>query len=179
MLNSRMRNAAAAARPVKASGVAAIRVWLSAPVDRKAASTICRSLERASWPVASRTIPASRKAKSSEPTGTANVSQRGCVRRRSICTRIVPSGHEQADLLDVRLPGGELAEDATLVHHDDPVGEREDLVEVLSDQEDADAGLRRLPQVPVDGLDRADVQSARRRGRHEQRRVAGKLAREH
>jgi hypothetical protein len=37
-----MRNAAAAASPVNASGVADVSVWLSAPCETNAASKICR-----------------------------------------------------------------------------------------------------------------------------------------
>ena len=84
----------------------------------------------------------------------------------------MPSGHEQADLLDVGVGRVELAEDRALVHHGDPVGEREDLVEVLADQQHGDAVGGGVAQVRVDGLDRADVEPARRRGGDDQARLA-------
>src|SRR5579885_2851942 len=77
MLKMRMRNAAAAARPVNASGVAAISVWSSDPVETKAATT---------------------NAKTSEPAGTATASQRGCLSLRSTVTRMraAPEGRGAA-----------------------------------------------------------------------------------
>ena len=54
----------------------------------------------------------------------------------------------------------------------------EDLVEVLADQQHGDAVRGRLAQVSVDGLDRADVEPARRRGDDEGLRLARELPRE-
>src|SRR4051812_36215274 len=125
MLNRRIRKAAAAARPVKASGVAAISVWPRAPGDRNAASKIWREACGASWPVASSTMPEAKKAKTIEPAGTAKSSQRGCSRRRSIRTRIPSPGHLEPDPLEARRLGRELAADPALVDHRDAVGERE------------------------------------------------------
>src|SRR5919201_191382 len=153
MLNSRMRKAAAAASPVKASGVAETSVWPSAPFATNAAS--------------------------SEPAGTATISQRGWRSLRSIRTRVLSPGHLQADLLDARVGARRLADDLPLVHDGDPVGEREDLVEVLADQQDGDALAGGVAEVLVHGLDRADVEAARRRRRHEELRQDRELAREH
>src|SRR5580765_4785517 len=123
MLNSFIRNAAAAARPVNARGVAASNVCVSAPREVNAASKICRNDGAASWPVAWRTIPERTSANATAPTGTATRSQRGWWSLRSIRTGLVPSGHQQPDLLDVRAGGRELADHAALVHHRDAVGE--------------------------------------------------------
>src|SRR2546426_3941549 len=177
MLNRRMRNAAAAARPVSASGVAEISVCPSAPLETNAASMILRYLENGSWPVASSTRPDAKNANTSEHAGTTTVSQRGCRSRRSI--RTLPSRHQQADLLHVRLARVELAEDLPFVHHGDAVGEREDLVQVLADQQHAHAVGGRVAQVRMHRFDRADVEPARRRGRDEQARLARELPREH
>src|SRR5207248_11710241 len=133
----------------------------------------------ASWPVASRTRPDAKNAKTSEAAGTATVSQRGRVSRRSIPTRIVPSGHQQPDLLDVRPGPRRLAGDPALVDDRDPVGESEDLVEVLAQQQHAHAVRRRLVQVRVDALDRADVQAARGRSGDEHLRLPRELAGKH
>src|SRR5437867_878928 len=116
MLKRRILNAAAAARPVNMSGVAETSVWPSAPLVRKAASYSLRYAESGSWPVASRTRPEAKKANTSEPAGTATSSQRGWVRRRSIRSMTVTSGHHQADLVDARLGTRSLADDDALVH---------------------------------------------------------------
>ncbi len=52
MLKSLIRNAAAAASPVNASGVAAISVWSSEPVERNAASKSWRYVDSGLCPVA-------------------------------------------------------------------------------------------------------------------------------
>ena len=114
-------------------------------------------------------------ATTSEATGTTTVSHRGCASRRSILTAPCPSRHEQPELLDVARARVELSGDPALVHHHDPVGEREDLVEVFADQETATPG-RCLAQVRVHGFDRADIEPARRRRGDEHARLALELA---
>ena len=89
----------------------------------------------------------------------------------------VLAGHPQADL-DDRLVVGDLGEPA-LVHDEDAVVQREDLVEVLAEQQDARAALGRLDQVRVDRLDGGDVEPARRRGGDEHLHRVGELAGEH
>src|SRR4051812_7809244 len=117
-------------------------------------------------------MPDARNAKTSEPAGTATMSHRGCFSLRSIRTGIVPSGHEQADLLDVGASAVELAEDCAFVHARDAVSERENLVEVLADQENRDAQAGGFAQVDVHRLDRADVEAARGRCREQQARLS-------
>src|SRR5439155_21933698 len=134
---------------------------------------------RAWWPVACRTSPEAKNANTREPAGTATISRRGCRSLRSIRTRILPSCHQQADLLDARLARVEVAEDRALVHDGDPVGEREDLVEVLADQEHPDSLAGRRPQVLVHRLDGADVEAAGRRCSDDELRLPGELPREH
>src|SRR5580765_3906759 len=101
-------------------------------------------------------MPEARNATTSDAPGTATVSQRGCLKRRSILTWIVPSRHEQADLLDVGVRRSELTEDRTFVHHDDAVRQCEDFVEVLADQEDGDSFGRSFTDVRMHGLNRTD-----------------------
>src|SRR4029077_791404 len=158
MLKSRMRNAAAAASPVNASGVAATSVWPIAPVFRNAASKSWRYADSGSCPVASSTIPDAKNATTIDPADTRTSSQRGCRSRRSIRTRVMPSGHQQSDLLDVRRRAFGLTEDRALVHHGDPVREREDLVQVLADQQHCDTARGCVAQIRVHGFDRADVE---------------------
>ena len=75
--------------------------------------------------------------------------------------------------------GGELADDLALVDDEDPVGEREDLLELERDEQDRAALVALLDQAPVDELDRADVEAARRLRGDQDARVAVDLAREH
>src|SRR6266567_7056307 len=123
-------------------------------------------------------MPVAKNANTSDPAGTATMSQRGWRSLRSIRTRVLSAGHEQADLLDVRVVAGRLARDRPLVHDDDAVGEQKDLVEVLADEEHSDPVGSGLTQIRVHGLDRADVEAARRRPRDDELRLAGELARE-
>src|SRR5262249_26122234 len=88
------------------------------------------------------------------------------------------SGHREADLLDARLLGVEVAGHATLVHDGDAVGESQDLVQVLADQEHGYTLACRLPEVGVHRLDPAHVEAARRRGGDEDAGGAGELAAE-
>ena len=73
-------------------------------------------------------------------------------------------GHPQARS-PRRLAASSTSRSSSLVHDDDPVVEREDLVEVLADQQHCRAARRRVEQVPVHGLDGAE-----RRGRASARR---------
>src|SRR6185437_10074417 len=140
MLNSCMRKATAAQRPVNTSGVAATIVLLTLSWPTKAASKRRWNVGPGAWCVASRISVITPAATTSEPTGTTIVSHHGCVRRRS--TRItsggLSAGHQQAEILDGRRLGVALADDAALVEHGDAVGQREDLVEVLRDEQHGD-----------------------------------------
>ncbi len=88
------------------------------------------------------------------------------------------AGHRDAELLLGR-GRRELADDLALVHDEDPVGEREDLLELERDEQDRAALVALLDQPAVDELDRADVEAARRLGGDQDLRVAVDLAREH
>ena len=88
----------------------------------------------------------------------------------------VPPGHEQADLLDRRGSSLELADDAALVDDEDPVGERANLVEVFAHEQDRDALRSGVAEVRVHGLDRADVEPARRLRDDEDERIVRELA---
>ena len=89
------------------------------------------------------------------------------------------TGHEQADLLDGRRHGMALADDRALVHDENPVGERAQLVEVFADHEHGDALGGCVAQVRVNGLDGADVEPARWLRGHEHLRRPLELAAEH
>ena len=83
------------------------------------------------------------------------------------------AGHEIADLLHARgSPGAPAADDAAAEEHDQAIGEREQLVEVLRDQQDAGAGVARLP-----GAARGRPPRCARRGRAWDRRRRSAAAR--
>ena len=72
--------------------------------------------------------------------------------------------------------GGELADDLPFVDDEDPVREREDLLELERDQQDAAALVALLDEAPVHELDRPDVEAARRLRGDQHARVAVDLA---
>ena len=84
--------------------------------------------------------------------------------------------HLEPDLL-LRHLARVLADDLALVDHEDPVREREDLVELERDEQDRAALVALGDEPPVEVLDRADVEAARRLRRDEHLRVAGDLPR--
>ena len=71
-------------------------------------------------------------------------------------------GHQQPELALVGLAGEALAGDAAVEHHDDPVRERLDLVELDRDEQDRLAAVAQRDDLLVDELDGADVDAARR-----------------
>ena len=68
-----------------------------------------------------------------------------------------------------------LADDLPLVDDEDPVGEREDLVELERDEEDRAPLCALLDEPPVQELDRADVEAARRLRRDQHLGIARDL----
>src|SRR3954447_4239492 len=86
--------------------------------------------------------------------------------------------HREAQLL-LRCGRRELADDASLVDDEDPVRQREDLLELERHEQDRPTGVPLLDQAAVDELDRAHVEAARRLRGDQHLRVAVDLAREH
>ncbi len=82
-----------------------------------------------------------------------------CARDDSAGLPMVHQGPADGVAVDGR---GELGGDAAAVHHPDPVGEEEDLVEVLADQEDAGAAVAGDPEALVDRGGGAHVEAAAR-----------------
>ena len=70
-----------------------------------------------------------------------------------------------------------LGDDPPLVHDEDAVGEREHLLELERDEEDRASHVALLDEPPVEVLDRADVETARRLRGDEHARVAIDLTR--
>ena len=82
-------------------------------------------------------------------------------------------------LLDGRGGAVELAGDRALVHDEDAVRERAELVEVLADQEHRDAGAAASRRYPWTVSIAADVEPPRRLRGDEHARLALELAPEH
>src|SRR5581483_188837 len=83
--------------------------------------------------------------------------------------------HLEADLLLGRV-GAVLAHDLPLVDDEDAVRERQDLVQLERQEQDRAALVALLDEAPVDVLDRADVEPARRLGGDQHLRIALDLA---
>ena len=77
-----------------------------------------------------------------------------------------------------RRVGRQLGHDPALVDHEHAVGERADLLQLERDEQHAAAGVALLEQPPVDELDRADVEPARRLRGDRDLRLLGELARD-
>ena len=141
-----MRNATAAQRPVKSSGVAEIeRARQRAVLDERRRRRGARNVCTGAWPrqraARSSSTP---NATATEPTGTATSSQRGWRSRRSIrITLAAAPAISRPSSSTVAAARVALADDRALVHDGDAVGEREDLVEVLADQQHGDAARGR------------------------------------
>ena len=150
-------------------------------------------------------------ATTTDTNGTAYVSQRGCLSRRStaitlrpVLSRCIPGNpgcsareplgspeppsretHEPAHASPpaiaspissiVAVVGSNSPVSSPFVHHHDPVGQGEDLVEVLADQQHRDSFSGRLSKVRVHGLDRADVEPSRRRSGDQHLRATREL----
>src|SRR5690606_38602536 len=86
--------------------------------------------------------------------------------------------HHESEYI-ARGVAGHDPDDAAAVHHDDAVGQRHHLVEFRRDDQNGYALVPRRHDAGVHELDGADIQTARRLGRHEQVEFAAELAREH
>ena len=86
--------------------------------------------------------------------------------------------HLEADLL-LRYRALVPPDDLALVEDEDAVGEREDLLELERHEQDRAALVALGHEPPVEVLDRADVEAARRLRRDQRLRVAGDLPRGH
>ena len=139
----------------------------------------------ARWP--SHILAASESAGSSSAgvgSGTRPASGGGRVSSGGRCSlirglRLAPAAeHLEPDLLLGHV-GRVLAHDLALVHHQDPVRERQDLVELQRDQQDRAAFVALLHETAVEVLDRAHVEASGRLRGDQHLRVAGDLARRH
>ena len=191
MFQSRIRKASEQARPVRMSGVALTSVSLMTPTLPNAATTMWPD-DRTGSPPTNQMTPARTNAKDErgdrhqrrEP---ARASVRGSRRsvmgsrsRRSpargrVVAAAPPVMNRPISWMSAVSASNEPG-DPALVHDDDPVGQGQELVELLGDQQDRGARLAQLEQHPVDALDAADVQPARGLDGHHQRRPGVDLA---
>ena len=203
MLNRRIRNATAAASPVNASGVAAMSVLPSAPSARKPASNNRRNVVGGEWPVAVSSTAMAASATTSDPKRDRDHQPAPLVQalldphlrqdHRAVpaASSCAPSTRGSPGAVLFRIPAMSNPISSTvavrastsptiaaLVHHRDPVGQRQHLVEVLADQQDRDVSFGSLAQVAVHRLDRADVEPASRGRSDEHPRPARELPRQ-
>src|SRR6188768_3313555 len=80
------------------------------------------------------------------------------------------AGHRDAELFLARRRRV-LTDDLAFVHDEDPVGQGEDLLELERDEQDPTPLVALLDEPPVNELDRADVEPARRLGGDQDLRV--------
>ena len=90
----------------------------------------------------------------------------------------LPAEHRHAELL-VAGVRRQLGHDPALVDDQHAVAERADLLELQRHEQHAAARVALLEQLPVDELDRADVEAARRLRGDRDLRLLGELARDH
>ena len=86
------------------------------------------------------------------------------------------TGHQQPDLVDVGVGGAERADDPALVHDVDAIGQGQDLVEFLGDEQDRGPRLAPGEEDAMDGLDRPDIEAAGRLDGDHQARAGFDLA---
>src|SRR5438876_3122949 len=87
--------------------------------------------------------------------------------------------HEQAEPALAGGLGCHFAHDAAATHHEYPIREQSDLVEIGRNQEGPDAACPEREQVCVDQLCRADIDASGRLAYHEHAGLALQLARHH
>ena len=87
--------------------------------------------------------------------------------------------HHQAERALVGAAGRHLAHDAAGEHHQDAVGERQDLVELDRDHQHGAALVAALHQLAMDEFDGADIDAARRLADQQHLGLARHLARQH
>src|SRR5882724_11056408 len=162
MFHSLARNATAAARPVKISGVARVSVSRNANCVPAAPLMTAANTEKGDAPPASASSAATMKLAATAMRGaTIQMLDAASVRGSS---RIGLSGeavarHHQAEVTDRHLAARHRRRHAAAMHHDNAVGECEQLIQVLGDEENGRAGLARLQELLMDVADRPDIEA--------------------
>ncbi len=159
MFQKPTRKAMAAPRPTRTSGIAVVTVWARPSGVRNTWTTSSSARRPAGTPAATSTRAASTSATRSEPRKLAAARERGTTARRSSAKRSSMAEHQGTDLRARRVRPA-LADDPAAAHDHDAVGQRQDLVQVLADQEDGGTRRRRCARA--------------RRGRRRRRRRRGR-----
>src|SRR5690349_23030842 len=180
MFHSLARNATAAARPVKISGAERVRLSRNANCVPAAPLITAANTENGDAPPISTRIAATMKLATIAASGAATqmllaASVRGSSR---IGFPETVSGHHQPEVTDGHDAARHRRRHATAIHDDDAVGQREQLVEILGDEQDAGAPGAGFQELLMDIADRADVEAARRLVGEDDARIARHLAAE-
>src|SRR5262245_7496096 len=168
MLISPARVAAIAPTATSSNGAITVNVRPHAPGERMLPSNSALQTADAEPPVAD----TSRADRATAPSTDTTYSPA----MRSTPRLGIDAAHQQADALDVRLGAGQLAADPASMDHHDAVGQREDLLELVGDQQHGDAPIGGGAQTLADELDRPDVEPAARLRGDEHGRLGGELA---
>ena len=89
--------------------------------------------------------------------------------------RAATGGHQQPDLLALGGRPVDERHDLAAVHHGDPIGQLEDLVELGRDEEDRRSLISLGDHLAMDELDAADIEAARRLVENEGRELPAEL----
>src|SRR5688572_6863865 len=164
MFHSLARNATAAARPVKISGVARVSVSRNANCVPAAPLMTAAKTENGDAPPSNASSAATTKLATTAINGAiAQTLLAASVRGSSrMSLTEVMAGHHQTEVTDGHVAPCHRRRHAAAIHHDHAIGECEQLVEVLGDQENAGSGGARLQELLMHIADRADVEAPRR-----------------
>ena len=153
-------------RAVRRDGVLARRHEHHQSADEEREEHVVRSGARipsARWASRTASISEGSQLRARRPDGSTSGGGRGAAFASLTRLLLVPpaAGHRDAELLLGRRRR-ELTDDLALVHDEDPVGEREDLLELERDEQDAASLVALLDHAAMHELDRADVEPPRR-----------------
>src|SRR5262245_51343386 len=160
MFHSLARNATAAARPVKISGVARVSVSRNANcVPAAPLMTAANTDTGEAPPISARTAAMTKLAATAASSASTQMLRAASVRGSS---RIGLSGktvasHHQAEVTDGNVLARHRRGHAAAIHDDDAVRQHQQFVEILGNEQDARAAGARLQELLVHVADRADV----------------------
>src|SRR2546429_6794553 len=166
MLNREARKPTATASPRNTYGIVATSVSENALRFVKAPWNRATNASTGFAPDSSTATAATAKPQASEIAGSRTASRS----RRALSTSTSRRpGHHQPDPLPLDRVALQHADDAAAVDHGEAVGQRQDLVQLRRHQQHGQAVVPALHDLPVDELDRAHVDAARRLARDQHR----------
>src|SRR5688500_3596339 len=140
MFHSLERNATAAARPVKIRGVARVSVSRNANCVPAAPLMTAEKTDSGDAPPTNASSAATMKLAATATSGaTAQMLDAASLRGSSRIglTGKAVAGHHQAELTDRHVAARDRRRHPAAIHDDDAVGQRQQLIQVLGDQQDA------------------------------------------